>query len=869
MAGGLAVVAGIAVLLGWMLGITALKSVLPGLTMMSPLTALAFALAGAALWIGAASADPRRAFEFHRGAGSGWLGVGGAAIALMGLYRLCDYGFGWNLNIDQLGLIDSSLAAGGSALSLMAPATACGFVLLGSALLLVPARRFFGAFQTACLLAAMIAWLGFSHYIYGGEPLLPYTKMAFHTAMLLLLLSAGILCTRANEGLVALLRSDAAGGVIARRLVPAAIIGPVVLGWLRLEGQRARLFDTEAGVSLFALSNIIVFGGLIWANAQSLDRADLERRSAQRRLQSQHARLRLLEQITHAIAERQDLPSIFQVVVRTLEDQLPVDFGCVCLYDPVANLLTVTSVGLHSRELAMELVMSEEARIEIDENGLSRSVRGQLVYEPDLIQVQFPFPERLARGGLRSLVIAPLLTEGRVFGIVVVARREPHSFSSTDCEFLRQLSEHTALAAHQAQLHGALQGAYDDLRQTQQVVMQQERLRALGQMASGVAHDINNSISPVSLYTEALLENEPGLTERARKYLQTIQRAVSDVAETVGRMREFYRAREPETAMARVHLNRLVQQVVDLTRARWSDMAQQHGIEIRLQTELAAGPPAVMGFESEIRDALTNLIFNAVDAMPRGGTLTLRTKLTPGGSGSSDSAPQQHVAVEIADTGTGMDEATRAKCLEPFFTTKGERGTGLGLAMVYGMVQRHHATIDIESEVGHGTTMRLGFPVLATQATDSTPSQKATPLPPRLRILLVDDDPLLLQSLRETLESDGHAVEAATGGQEGIESFRAQSDAGKPFAVVITDLGMPYVDGRQVAGAIKAASAATPVILLTGWGRGLATEGNAPLHVDLVLAKPPRLAELRKALYQCSAAGRSSEASATHITASA
>ncbi|HLL78078.1 MAG TPA: ATP-binding protein, partial [Ktedonobacteraceae bacterium] len=615
----------------------------------------------------------------------------------------------------------------------------------------VPARRFFGAFQAACLLAAMIAWLGFSHYIYGGEPLLPYTKMAFHTAMLFLLLSAGILCARADEGLVALLRSDGAGGVIARRLVPAAIVGPVVLGWLSLEGQRARLWDTEAGISLFALSNIIVFGALIWANAESLDRADLERRTAQSRLRSQLERLRLLQQITHATGERQDLPSIFQVVVRTLEDQLPVDFGCVCLYDAVDNLLTVTSVGLRSKELAMELAMSEETHIEIDENGLSRCLGGQLVYEPDVEQVHFPFPQRLARGGLRSLVIAPLLTESKVFGVLVVARREPRSFSSTDCEFLKQLSEHTALAAHQAQLYGALQGAYNDLRQTQQVVMHQERLRVLGQMASGVAHDINNSISPVALYTESLLENEPGLTERARRYLQTIQQAVSNVAETVGRMREFYREREPETAMAAVHLNELVQQVLDLTRARWSDMARQHGVEIRLQTELAAAAPAVMGFESEIRDALTNLIFNAVDAMPRGGTLTLRTRLTPGGGRSSDSAEQQHVALEVADTGTGMDEATRAKCLEPFFTTKGERGTGLGLAMVYGMVQRHHAIIDIESEVGKGTTMRLGFPVPATRVTEPTPAQKIMQVLPRLRILLVDDDPLLLKSLRETL----------------------------------------------------------------------------------------------------------------------
>jgi len=182
--------------------------------------------------------------------------------------------------------------------------------------------------------------------------------------------------------------------------------------------------------------------------------ADIGRRTAQRRLQSQLERLKLLQQITHAIGERQDLASIFQVLIRTLEDQLPVDFGCVCRYDSVGNLLTVMSVGAGSRELAMELAMGEQARIDIDENGLSRCVRGQLVYEPDLDQTHFPFPERLARGGLRSLVIAPLLTESKVFGILVVARRELHSFSSGDCEFLQQLSEHTALAANAAPASG-------------------------------------------------------------------------------------------------------------------------------------------------------------------------------------------------------------------------------------------------------------------------------------------------------------------------------------------------------------------------------------------------------------------------------
>ena len=174
------------------------------------------------------------------------------------------------------------------------------------------------------------------------------------------------------------------------------------------------------------------------------------------------------------------------------------------------------------------------------------------------------------------------------------------------------------------------------LRQTQQAVMQQERLRALGQMASGIAHDINNAISPVTLYTESLLESEPGLSARARQYLETIQRAIEDVAQTVSRMKEFYRQREPQLTLMPVQINPLIQQVIDLSRARWSNMSQQRGIFIEVETELAPELPAILGIESEIREALVNLVFNAVDAMPEGGTLTLRTKTSDGTSTSAN-----------------------------------------------------------------------------------------------------------------------------------------------------------------------------------------------------------------------------------------
>jgi DNA-binding response OmpR family regulator/anti-sigma regulatory factor (Ser/Thr protein kinase) len=395
-------------------------------------------------------------------------------------------------------------------------------------------------------------------------------------------------------------------------------------------------------------------------------------------------------------------------------------------------------------------------------------------------------------------------------------------------------------AEREAELNQKLQRAYDELRQTQEAALRQERLRALGQMASGIAHDINNALSPASLYVGALLEQEPPqISARAREHLQIVQRAIEDVGHTVGRMREFYRRREPELVLAPVDLNQVVQQVVDLTRARWSDMPQQQGAVIDVRVDLARGLELIGGIESEIREALTNLIFNAVDAMPGGGKLTLRTVAAEG----------QHSYVEVTDTGTGMDEETRLRCLEPFFTTKGERGTGLGLAMVFGVMRRHSGDIEIESAPGEGTTVRLKFtsPKVVEPKTRITAGERQR----SLRLLVVDDDPLLLKSLREVLENDGHVVITASGGQEALDMIEKCGKRHEVFDAVVTDLGMPRLDGRNVASAVKTASPATRVIMLTGWGQKILAEGDWPDSVDQILSKPPKIRELREALAHC------------------
>jgi signal transduction histidine kinase/ActR/RegA family two-component response regulator len=573
-----------------------------------------------------------------------------------------------------------------------------------------------------------------------------------------------------------------------------------------------------------------------------------ERREAQAKLQTQFARLDLLQRTTRAISERQDLESIFQVILRSLEDNLPVDFACVSLYDSAAHTLRIASIGLNSAHWTQQLQLGIHSYLPVDQNGLARCVRGVLVYEPELGSAPFPFPQSLAAIGLHALVAAPLLVENQVFGVLLAARTQTNSFSSADCEFLRQLSEHVALASHQVELYTQLQKAYQDLRESQQTILQQERLRALGQMASGVAHDINNAISPVALYTESLLEREPNLSDRARQYLRIIQRSIDDVSQTVARMREFYRQREQQSDLSPIELNPLIDQVLALTRARWSDVPQERGIVIQVRTELAADLPRMLGTESDIRDALTNLIFNAVDAMPEGGTLTLRTQVVNPQSGHF-AASSSMVELNVGDTGAGMDEDTLRRCFEPFFTTKGERGTGMGLAMVYGMVKRHGAQIDIQSEPGKGTNIQVRFMAAAAEPVAQT-HQPSVATVRQLRLLVVDDDPLVAQSLGYVLNSEGHAVTVVDGGQAGIDAFTTAYREQKPFDIVMTDLGMPYVDGRAVAAAVKALSARTPVLLLTGWGQRLSTEQSIPANVDLLLSKPPKLPELRRAFAQ-------------------
>jgi len=397
---------------------------------------------------------------------------------------------------------------------------------------------------------------------------------------------------------------------------------------------------------------------------------------------------------------------------------------------------------------------------------------------------------------------------------------------------LRDISAEKAAMKSLRETNERLDRALNELKQAQAKVLEQERLRIVGQMASGIAHDFNNALAPILGFCELLCENANlrKNDEKLREFLDLMRAAAKDAAEVVRRLRELYRKREDYTQFGAVNLTKLAQQAVMLTEPRWKAEAAAAGATIRFDLDLQPVPD-ILGSESALREILTNLILNAVDAMPQGGTIRLRCY-----------ADNQLVTVEVSDTGIGMSEEVRQHCFDPFFTTKGEKGTGLGLAMVDAIVRNHGGTIHIVSQPGEGATFTLRFPVAnISNITEGNATGKT--LRRRLRILLVDDKPMVSRAYSEFLRHEGHTVYEATNGQEGLAAFAAQ-----PFDVVVTDMAMAGMGGQQLVERLQRQAPGTPVVLLTGFGDLIKTQSEKPPGVTVVLGKPATLKELQAAI---------------------
>ena len=407
-------------------------------------------------------------------------------------------------------------------------------------------------------------------------------------------------------------------------------------------------------------------------------------------------------------------------------------------------------------------------------------------------------------------------------------------------------SQNARLEDTVAQRTSELERTLDELRTSQQQQVQQERLRALGEMSNGVANDFNNQLTVLVGYSDLLLLNDAQILNNkplARQYLQTLHDAAQASVRVVARLRDFYRPREAEDVFLPIDLPNLVQETAMLTQPKWRNQARAAGRSVAVRLELHPVPD-VTGNAAELREVVTNLIFNAVDAMLADGTITLRTRLAADGAAA---------VLEVMDTGIGMTEEVRARCLEPFFTTKAEAGAGLGLSTVYGIVQRHEGSLEIRAEVGRGTTMGIRLPLAGRAAADAdgtaAPEATASTVMRPLRVLLVEEDAGVREVVSEYLRRDRHEVSTAVTGREGLAKFEAGA-----FDLVVADLALGELNGERLAAAIKARMPATPVILLTGFADSEVSPECPPQGIDAVLRKPLEAGALWRAMAQVTTA---------------
>jgi CheY-like chemotaxis protein len=350
-------------------------------------------------------------------------------------------------------------------------------------------------------------------------------------------------------------------------------------------------------------------------------------------------------------------------------------------------------------------------------------------------------------------------------------------------------------------------------------------------MAGGIVHDFNNALMSIIGYSELLLQDASLADDRGllHHYLKTMNTAGRDASHVVSRLRDFYRPREESDVFTAVAINDLIKEIVPLTKPKWHGQALETGRVIRLELDLQK-VPHVLGNGAELRETLMNLIFNAVDAMPDGGVITMRSEI------HADT-----VKIEVADTGVGMTEEVRQRCLEPFFSTKGVQGTGLGLAMVFGIIRRHEGTLDIDSTPGKGATFCLTLPCYHSSHPEGEEVRLTSDR--LLRILVVDDEPYARDVVAQYLRTDGHRVVTAA---DGIEA--TQRVVTEDFDVVITDHGMPGMSGVQLAETTRRLDPTKAIILLTGY---TPDSTGQPGSVNCVLKKPFGPEELRAALVIC------------------
>jgi GAF domain-containing protein/ActR/RegA family two-component response regulator len=527
--------------------------------------------------------------------------------------------------------------------------------------------------------------------------------------------------------------------------------------------------------------------------------------------------LTALYEVGRTLSSTLDLDELLQKALELLRERFGYPLCVILLLDRQKGELYVKQIIGRS----LEEVKGLRFRVGVDGIVGWVAKEGEFLYVPDVSK-----DNRYIVGlpHIRSAAAFPLKIRDQVIGILDIESEELSGFDEEDLKVVSSLASQIGIFIENARLFSQLKQTLWELKQAQDQIIQAEKLRAMGEMASGVAHDFNNVLAVILGNIQLLLHQLDHLgLEEIRERLKTIEQSSKDGAETVRRIQEFTGMRRDREFVS-LSMNELITDVVNITQPRWKDQTQKRGVQIELGQKLGK-IPLILGNPSELREVLTNIIFNAVDAMEQGGQITVSTQRQA----------DDWVEVRIADTGIGMTEEVKKRVFDPFFTTKGVTNSGLGMSVSYGIVKRHGGEILIESEPGKGTTFIVHLPTGYGEEREEEKVLRRKPVEEvhSARILVIDDEESVRNILSQMLKVRGHQVVVASNGEEGIERFKNEK-----FDVVFTDLGMPRISGWEVGKTLKGIDPKVPIAMITGWGVELNKEKMNESGIDLVVSKP-------------------------------
>jgi PAS domain S-box-containing protein len=808
---GLVAAIGLLVLVGWSLDYHPLTSLTPRLAAMKPNTALSFVALGVALWL-LGDASAQRSVPHVRVA----RGLA-AFVMLVGALTLTEYVFVFDAGIDQLLFIDRTKQ---TLPGRMSPVTAAHLVLLGAALLSYdhadPSRWHVAqwlALTTA--FSSLVALLGYLYDVRALYAVGPFSSIALHTAASFLLLSVSILCFRPREGLMRVVVGDGPVGVLVRRLIPAAVVVPIVLGFVTLKGEQAGLYGSAFGAALFATSSLFCFVFPIVWTGRGLWNLDRERREALAGLIQSEARNRaVLEAALDAIV--------------TVDET-----GTVVEFNPAAE----RTFG-HARA-----------------DAIGKKLPELLIPEPLREGHQRSFQRHLQSGESRILgkrvEIEALRADGTVFPIELTVVRIRSHGPPTFTAYIRDLTERHLAQEAEARAAAAVnkestqrQRAEQALKQTEEQLRQSQKMDAIGRLAGGVAHDFNNLLSVILSYGAMLVQELPP-GNQMRADVEEMIRASERAAKLTRQLLAF--GRQQVLAPRVVDLNETIGTLSQMLRRLINE-------DVELSFQLGARGKAYVD-PGQLEQVVMNLVINARDAMPHGGKLTLETvdmELDASYAGGHlDVAPGPYVMLSVSDTGVGMDETTQARMFEPFFTTKEQgKGTGLGLSTVFGIVKQSGGSIWVYSEVGEGTTIKVYLPRANREMPAAQPAfMQATSLRGSETVLLVEDNQQVRALAGTILRKNGYDVLEAASGDDALalsERF------GGTIHALLTDVVMPRMSGRTLAERLAERRGNMKVIFMSGYTDDAIVQHGVLDAGIFFIQKPlmpePLLAKLREVL---------------------